>query len=354
MNCLHSEEVRAQNLQNKRLERKLQVYKRKYNKQIKLLLLGTIGCGKSTFIRQMRFAQQQGHSIKDRMKYIGIIQENIISAMQTMIDAMQALAIRYETKENALENSIIIKYVDLNVSARFTDVVWVLKELWADAGIQECYMRGQEYDQPDSTKYFFNNIDRIASPHYMPNDQDILRARVHFNGFEQHIFKCKNVEFLITDVGGQRSGRKKWIHCFDNATAIIFMIAVSEYDQYTIGCERHNRLKESLELLKSIACYEFFEDVAFILVFNKFDILEEKIMYSHLVNYFPEYKGPQYDPRAALGFISQMFLKLIPSNRRKYHYFLSAIDLHSQSLIFVYTAVRDSILSANLYNFNLV
>ena len=33
------------------------------------------------------------------------------------------------------------------------------------------------------------------------------------------------------DVGGQRSERRKWIHCFDNATAIIFTAALSGYDQ---------------------------------------------------------------------------------------------------------------------------
>lgn len=32
------------------------------------------------------------------------------------------------------------------------------------------------------------------------------------------------------DVGGQRSERKKWIHCFEGVTAIIFTVAISEYD----------------------------------------------------------------------------------------------------------------------------
>lgn len=37
--------------------------------------------------------------------------------------------------------------------------------------------------------------------------------------------------FRVVDVGGQRSERKKWIHCFDNANAVIFIVAISEYDQ---------------------------------------------------------------------------------------------------------------------------
>lgn len=34
----------------------------------------------------------------------------------------------------------------------------------------------------------------------------------------------------LCDIGGQRSERKKWIHCFEGVTAIIFLVALSEYD----------------------------------------------------------------------------------------------------------------------------
>ena len=40
-----------------------------------------------------------------------------------------------------------------------------------------------------------------------------------------------NIMFRMVDVGGQRSERRKWIHCFENVTSIIFLVALSEYDQ---------------------------------------------------------------------------------------------------------------------------
>jgi len=35
----------------------------------------------------------------------------------------------------------------------------------------------------------------------------------------------------MVDVGGQRSERRKWIHCFEGVKAIIFLTAINEYDQ---------------------------------------------------------------------------------------------------------------------------
>ena len=37
--------------------------------------------------------------------------------------------------------------------------------------------------------------------------------------------------FRMIDVGGQRSERRKWIHCFENVTSVMFLVAISEYDQ---------------------------------------------------------------------------------------------------------------------------
>ena len=40
-------------------------------------------------------------------------------------------------------------------------------------------------------------------------------------------FKTNVSFYRLFDVGGQRSERKKWIHCFEGVTAIIFVVALS-------------------------------------------------------------------------------------------------------------------------------
>ena len=51
--------------------------------------------------------------------------------------------------------------------------------------------------------------------------------------------------FEMYDVGGQRNERKKWIHCFDNVTAVIFVAALSEYDQNLFEDATTNRCDAS-------------------------------------------------------------------------------------------------------------
>lgn len=37
--------------------------------------------------------------------------------------------------------------------------------------------------------------------------------------------------YSLVDVGGQRSERRKWMHCFDDVKAIVFLVGLSGYHQ---------------------------------------------------------------------------------------------------------------------------
>ena len=56
-------------------------------------------------------------------------------------------------------------------------------------------------------------------------------------------------------------------------------------------CTFQNRMEESKALFRTIITYPWFQNSSIILFLNKKDLLEEKIMFSHLVEYFPEFDG---------------------------------------------------------------
>lgn len=86
----------------------------------------------------------------------------------------------------------------------------------------------------------------MSSPGYLPNDQDILRSRVKTTGITETMFRVGELTYRLFDVGGQRSERKKWIHCFENVTALVFLVALSEYDQMLYEDESVNRMQGML------------------------------------------------------------------------------------------------------------
>ncbi|KAJ3904866.1 G-protein alpha subunit-domain-containing protein [Lentinula edodes] len=97
-----------------------------------------------------------------------------------------------------------------------------------------------------SAVYYFNSIDRMSGPGYMSSDQDILRSRVKTTGITETTFKVGELTYKLFDVSGQRSERKKWIHCFENVTALVFLVSLSEYDQMLYEDESVNRMQEAL------------------------------------------------------------------------------------------------------------
>jgi hypothetical protein len=106
-----------------------------------------------------------------------------------------------------------------------------IKKLWADPTIQTTYDHQAEFQLNDSAKYFFDQIDTIATLGYVPSEQDVLRSRAPTTGIVENHFEIDGNQFKMFDVGGQRNERKKWIHCFENVTAVLFVAALSEYNQ---------------------------------------------------------------------------------------------------------------------------
>ena len=78
---------------------------------------------------------------------------------------------------------------------------------------------------------FFIDIGRFFQRSFLPSNQDILRARLRTTGITETHFYLAPLQYRMFDVGGQRSKRRKWIHCFENVNALLFVVAISGYDQ---------------------------------------------------------------------------------------------------------------------------
>jgi len=144
---------------------------------------------------------------------------------------MPALDLTLAPQNDARRAVILAMPPQIEADVLPRDVADAIRTLWRDPGVQEAVRRSREFQLNDSAVYYFNSIDRMSSPNFLPTDQDILRSRVKTTGITETTFKVGELTYKLFDVGGQRSERKKWIHCFENVTALVFLVSLSEYDQ---------------------------------------------------------------------------------------------------------------------------
>ncbi|VDN97455.1 unnamed protein product, partial [Rodentolepis nana] len=292
MGCLLSKEDREALEQSRNIDKKLKEDGMQAAKDVKLLLLGAGESGKSTIVKQMRIIHEGGFTQEDNKQFKPVVYSNTIQSIAAILRAMNTLGIPYANPKQCNEDARVVNEViqSMHDTEPFSDeLLQAMKRLWADPGVQQCFQRSNEYQLNDSAKYFLEDLDRLGAKDYQPSEQDILRTRVKTTGIVEVHFQFKNMNFKLFDVGGQRSERKKWIHCFEDVTAIIFCVAMSEYDQVLHEDETTNRMQESLKLFDSICNNKWFTDTSIILFLNKKDLFAEKIKRSPLTVCFPEY-----------------------------------------------------------------
>lgn len=237
------------------------------------------------------------------------------------------------------------------------DVAVAISELWNhDRGIAAVFARSNEFQLEVNASHYFAHILAYSKPGYQVTEQDILLGRIKTTGISETVFRIKNRTFRVFDVGGQRSERRKWIHCFDDVTALIFVAAVSEYDEVLFEDEWTNRMHEALSLFESICQSRWFHATPIILFLNKIDILQRKLerrafpgnpSYNTVATYFPDYAGDPYDYDEVIAYFKSLFLeKNLNKGRNIYIQYTRATD--TTTMKFVIAAVTDAIIQKTL------
>jgi len=348
MGCVQSSGVDDEaKARNDEIENQLKRDRMMAKNEIKMLLLGAGESGKSTVLKQMKLIHHGGYNDQERESYKEIIFSNTIQSMRAILDALPQLDLALTPQNDARRATILALPMQIEVDVLPRDVADAIRSLWKDPGVKEAVRRSREFQLNDSAVYYFNSIDRMSGPGYMPTDQDILRSRVKTTGITETTFKVGELTYKLFDVGGQRSERKKWIHCFENVTALVFLVSLSEYDQMLYEDESVNRMQEALTLFDSICNSRWFVKTSIILFLNKIDLFAEKLPRSPLGDYFPDYNGgDNYD--AACEYLLHRFVSLNQSAATKqiYAHYTCATD--TQQIKFVLSAIQDILLQIHL------
>lgn len=182
-----------------------------------------------------RWSQRELDSFRE------IIHANILESIQSLLRACQVNRIVFTRPESTpYAHQVLSIPIDGAIfpSAELSQFVvhfWTHEQ----AALQQA-IHGRTFTMLDSAPYFLENAQRCLSPSFVPNDADIIRARVRTTGVNEFTLHFQKDTFMFIDVGGQRGERKKWIHAFSDVAALFYVASLSEYDQVMEQQQQNN------------------------------------------------------------------------------------------------------------------
>eukprot|EP01083_Nonionella_stella_P066221 174185_1 len=321
----------------------------------KILFLGPGGSGKSTIFKQLQWLHLGGFTLEDSLALIRTIHIQVITQMQNVIEY-------YESKDDnqTYENDVKLQNA-INTVVAHTDYEQPLNEALADA-IQYIWKKHpliqnvfndldilRHHTLDESTEHFWNDMDRIKNPKYIPSESDILNVRAKTTGVMEKEFTIQNANFHIYDVGGQKSERKKWINCFNEVQAVLFVVSLSSYNETMYENQMKNCMADALELFEETVNNKHFDETHIILFLNKKDLFTNKIQEVPITCCdafadFNEYqKESNIDPdphdfEQTTVYIKQKFHDLLWNksiNKQIYTHLTTAMDRANIDMVFI-------------------
>ncbi|KAJ7064053.1 heterotrimeric G protein alpha subunit 4 [Mycena amicta] len=313
-------------------EKELKEAKAKLALQVKVLLLGSGDSGKSTIVKQMRLIHSRPFNAQEKESFRQLVFDNLTRGLKYTLEALPSL--------------------DLEPPPDLGDDI-ALIDAATDLGDGEVFPQEYLGSLQRLLQYFFADLPRLFDPSYIPTEQDIVHTRARTIGITETTFKLREHEMLMVDVGGQKSERRKWIHCFQDVTSILFLVSLSGYDQCLVEDRDANQMQDAMTIWDSICHSQWFKQTSIILFLNKDDLFQNKIKTSPIRTFFPDFEGEAGNASAGREYFKKRFGRLAQkagrtSERQREVYIHTTTATDTELLRVVMAAVEDSILNKNI------
>ncbi|VDM41322.1 unnamed protein product [Toxocara canis] len=340
--------MKALDEESRKIEEELRRERYEEKRRVKILLLGSSDSGKSTIAKQMRIIHASGFTESELINFKLFVMNNVIECFRQISLSIRKLKIDVPSTEAGLVNKLCKtpeEILNAEQEEQRRDLAAMrsfacVKNLLARVDEINLELIWNEYElKAVHLTYvsFLAELDRILAANYKPTNKDVIHLRASTTGVHEIAFGFKKYVIRLIDVGGQKSERRKWIHCFENVTAVLFVASLSCYDMFLEDDPKTNRLADSIDLFNQMLNNKYLLHCSFILFLNKKDLFEDKLRRVRLSKYFRAYKENGME----------MFQEETKDcSRRVYVHFTNAIDTSNIDIVF--SAACDIILQSSL------
>jgi len=277
--------------------------------------LGSGDSGKSTFLRQIKHLMGVDVGLdSEKIKFTSVIKHNCLKSMKDFLNWLTQHDHEIPPKLQPKVDQVINSEGELN-----EDIGMAIEKIWSNKKIKATFQKVEvQLLIPTNSQHFWKMAKEVSSEDYSPSKDDIIQSKIRTIGIQETRFEFEGLKFLMVDVGGQRSERRKWLHCFNNINAVIFLTAIDEYDGKVLEEDNHtNRMLDSQSLFEKISESSWFEGVPFILFLNKIDLFQNKIKTLPLDKVFDDFnevikandKSKLDKYKQSIFYMSNLFLK---------------------------------------------
>ncbi|CAB3408600.1 unnamed protein product [Caenorhabditis bovis] len=336
---------------------------------IKILILGGPSSGKSTIFKQMRIIHSNGFTRPDELEsFKSLIFCNIRSIFTQLVNGANHLSVCIDSIQELII-SINETYAQLDADSyqysaegRMSQKLGeMLKKFWKSQPIQTVFGRRYEIETMDSTKYFLENIERISTADYMPNLEDIVHSRRPTTTINNLVFTYTSLKLNMVDVGGQRSERRKWMHLFDDARVVMFVVDLTGYAKkseesradiarFTLFSDWRNHadkipdMKVAMKIFQDVVTNKVLQNAVYLIFFNKVDLFDELLPHVHLKTCFTKFDG-ENNFEETTQYIQDKFLKSVKTRRSIFPHLTTATN--TENIKIVFRACMESVFKAN-------
>ncbi|KAH8826296.1 G-protein alpha subunit-domain-containing protein [Flagelloscypha sp. PMI_526] len=277
--------------------------------EARILILGGSQAGKSTIVKQMKIQYGGSYNTLERESFKSAILFNSAQAMESVVEALRRVDLQLSPENNWHAQTLTILSTSGNIHGAY-----IARELLAamveDTAVKLAMSQLQNLDLEDSALYFLRSIDRIISAEYVPTNEDILHSYQKTTSITETPIPLNSVIYKFYDPPSNstlRNKRNKWISYLDMVTVLLFVVALSDYDQTLDGDPSVNKLDETLKLFESICTSPFLSDAdGIIMFFNKMDLFRAKLPHSPLKAHIPDYNGENNEDEVTKYFLKHM------------------------------------------------